>query len=219
MQARAIFEAAIEAADKTAQPVDPEIMVPLIAIRAELDMLKGVIDEVADAGVRQKGGRGRISGRDDDRVAARGAPWPGEIAEAAEFFSFGTNDLTQTTSASAATMPPRSWGNTGKGPDGPIPSSPRSEGVGELVAIARRTRTGRAHRHQARHLRRAWRRPGIHRFLRAGRARLCVLLPLSRADRTSGGGPGFARGPRREERLSKSAVRPRFSWSVRPPST
>ena len=78
-------------------------------------------------------------------------------------------------------------------------SSPRDpfvsldvEGVGELIAIA--AERGRATRPgpQARHLRRAWRRPGLDRLLRGGRPRLRQRLALPRADRPPGGGAGGA---------------------------
>src|SRR5262245_64144187 len=49
MQARAIFEAAVEAAKKTGKPVVPEVMVPLIATKAELDLVKARIDAMAEA--------------------------------------------------------------------------------------------------------------------------------------------------------------------------
>jgi hypothetical protein len=63
------------------------------------------------------------------------------------------------------------------------------DGVGELVRIAAEKGRRRA-RHQARHLRRAWRRPGVDRLLRGSRSGLRVLLALPRADRPLGGGAG-----------------------------
>ncbi len=96
MQARAIFEAAVEAARETGAPVVPEIMVPLVGLRAELDYVKGCIDRVArtvmdEAGMRIDYLVGTMI--ELPRAALRAH----SIAEAAEFFSFGTNDLTQTT--------------------------------------------------------------------------------------------------------------------------
>jgi pyruvate,orthophosphate dikinase len=96
MQARAIFEAAIEVGEKAGSTVTPEIMIPLVATKAELDILKGKIAGVAKAVAAEKGKDipyliGTMI--ELPRAALRG----GEIAETAEFFSFGTNDLTQTT--------------------------------------------------------------------------------------------------------------------------
>ena len=96
MQARAIFEAAVEAARETGAAVVPEIMVPLVGLRAELDYVKGCIDRVArkvmdEAGMRIDYLVGTMI--ELPRAALRAH----SIAEAAEFFSFGTNDLTQTT--------------------------------------------------------------------------------------------------------------------------
>jgi len=96
MQARAIFEAAIEVAEKTEKPVLPEIMVPLVAIKAEFDRVAALIAKAADAVAAEKGKR-------PDYIAGtmielpRAALLADKIAEGAAFFSFGTNDLTQTT--------------------------------------------------------------------------------------------------------------------------
>ncbi len=96
MQARAIFEAAVQAGRKTGEPVVPEIMVPLVGLKAELDFVKARIDAVAqevmsEAGIKIDYMVGTMI--ELPRAALRAA----EIAETAEFFSFGTNDLTQTT--------------------------------------------------------------------------------------------------------------------------
>jgi pyruvate,orthophosphate dikinase len=95
MQARAIFEAAAAVVKETGDKVEPEIMIPLIATRKELDILKERIDRIgADvmkaAGVRLDYLVGTMI--ELPRAVLRA----GEIAETAEFFSFGTNDLTQT---------------------------------------------------------------------------------------------------------------------------
>ena len=71
-------------------------MVPLVGLKEELDFVKARIDAAAKAVMAETGAAGRLSRRHDDRAAPRRAPRP-EIAESAEFFSFGTNDLTQTT--------------------------------------------------------------------------------------------------------------------------
>ncbi|MEQ8697941.1 MAG: pyruvate, phosphate dikinase, partial [Bauldia litoralis] len=96
MQARAIFEAAVDVAEKSGETVIPEVMIPLAATRQEIDLLKEVIDRVAD---EVRGDRGVTL---DYMVGTmielpRAALRAGDIAESAAFFSFGTNDLTQTT--------------------------------------------------------------------------------------------------------------------------
>ena len=96
MQARAIFEAAVEAGQKTGSPVVPEVMVPLIATKAELDIIKAIIDKVAKE-VESATGTS-ISYHVGTMIELpRAALRAGDIAQTAEFFSFGTNDLTQTT--------------------------------------------------------------------------------------------------------------------------
>ena len=96
MQARAIFEAVAEVQKRAGKTVIPEVMIPLVATRKEVDLMKAVIDQVA-AEVSQ------ISGQKFEYLVGtmielpRAALRAGEIAETAEFFSFGTNDLTQTT--------------------------------------------------------------------------------------------------------------------------
>jgi len=95
IQARAIFEAALEAAKSTGARVTPEIMVPLVATRAELARVKQIIDRTAQAVMEETGETlnyqvGTMI--ELPRAALQGA----QIAEVAEFFSFGTNDLTQT---------------------------------------------------------------------------------------------------------------------------
>ena len=96
MQARAIFEAAVAAAKETGEPVDLEIMVPLVGLRSELDYVKACIDRVAGNVAEETGMLiNYLAGTmiELPRAAIRAHV----IAETAEFFSFGTNDLTQTT--------------------------------------------------------------------------------------------------------------------------
>jgi pyruvate,orthophosphate dikinase len=96
MQARAIFEAAVDAAKRTGKPVVPEVMVPLIATKAEFDLVKARIDAMAVEVAREKGAK--VNYQVGTMIELpRAALMAGEIAETAEFFSFGTNDLTQTT--------------------------------------------------------------------------------------------------------------------------
>ncbi|MBB5666677.1 pyruvate,orthophosphate dikinase [Rhizobium leguminosarum] len=145
MQARAIFEAAVAAAQETGAAVVPEIMVPLVGLRSELDYVKARIDEVAGDVMREAGMKiDYLVGTmiELPRAALRAHV----IAEAAEFFSFGTNDLTQTT-----------FGISRDDASAFIPTYQRKgiiehdpfisldfDGVGELISIAaergRRTR-------------------------------------------------------------------------------
>ena len=136
MQARAIFEAAVEAAKRTGKPVVPEVMVPLIATKAELDLVKASIDAMAEAVARQTGTKvayqvGTMI--ELPRASLRAA----EIAETAEFFSLGTNDLTQTAfgiSRDDAASFLGTYMARGILASDPFVSIDR-EGVGELVRI------------------------------------------------------------------------------------
>ena len=137
MQARAIFEAAVEAGKKTGSPVVPEIMVPLVGIMKELDYVKARIDEVAKAVMDE-------SGTTIDYLVGtmielpRAAIRAHVIAEAAEFFSFGTNDLTQTTfgiSRDDASSFLETYRQKGIIEQDPFISLDL-EGVGELVRMA-----------------------------------------------------------------------------------
>jgi pyruvate,orthophosphate dikinase len=96
MQARAIFEAAVQVAKESGKPVVPEVMIPLVAMKGEFDFLKGRIETVAKAVETERGARFTyLIGTMIE--LPRAALKADEIAESAEFFSFGTNDLTQTT--------------------------------------------------------------------------------------------------------------------------
>jgi pyruvate, orthophosphate dikinase len=95
IQAVAIFEAAVAVARETGEPVAPEIMLPLIATRREFDILKEVVDRVAGEITRQAGVELPYTVGTMIELP-RAALLAGEIAKSAEFFSFGTNDLTQT---------------------------------------------------------------------------------------------------------------------------
>jgi len=96
MQARAIFEAAVIVAEKSGEAPIPEVMIPLVGTRRELELMKAVVDKAAQAVFADKG-------RTIEYLVGtmielpRAALKAGEIAEAGQFFSFGTNDLTQTT--------------------------------------------------------------------------------------------------------------------------
>ena len=96
MQAEAIFEAAVSVAKNFDCMPSPEVMIPLVATKEEFEILKRVVDRVAE----------KVFSRHDIKISylvgtmielPRAALRAGDIAENAEFFSFGTNDLTQTT--------------------------------------------------------------------------------------------------------------------------
>ncbi|GAK45065.1 pyruvate phosphate dikinase [Tepidicaulis marinus] len=147
MQARAIFEAALLAGEQTGAPVVPEVMVPLVATKNELDFLKPRIDAVAEAVMKEKGARFDYSVGTMIELP-RAALQAGKIAETAEFFSFGTNDLTQTAfgiSRDDAASFLNEYLTNGILEQDPFVSLDR-EGVGELIAIAaergRATRPG-----------------------------------------------------------------------------
>ncbi|MGZ8286861.1 MAG: pyruvate, phosphate dikinase [Allosphingosinicella sp.] len=96
MQARAIFEAAVAVAREGGKAPIPEVMVPLVATRAELRIIKDLIDRTAETVFTAQGSKvDYLVGTmiELPRAALRAA----DIAEEAEFFSFGTNDLPQTT--------------------------------------------------------------------------------------------------------------------------
>ncbi|MEX1155244.1 putative PEP-binding protein, partial [Parvibaculum sp.] len=137
MQARAIFEGALLAAKETGAAVIPEIMVPLVSMKTELDFLKARIVAVAAEVEKEQGVNLRYHVGTMIELP-RAALMAREIAESAEFFSFGTNDLTQTTYGisrdDAAQFMNDYLGKKILMQD-PFVSLDR-EGVGELVRIA-----------------------------------------------------------------------------------
>ena len=145
-QARAIFEAAINAGRKTGKPVVPEVMIPLIAYRTEFDLLRTTIVATANA-VRKETGAELEFQIGTMIELPRAALRAGEIAageEGAEFFSFGTNDLTQTClglSRDDAAPILANYAERAIFEVDPFVSIDR-DGVGELVAIG--TERGRA---------------------------------------------------------------------------
>jgi len=146
MQARAIFEAACEVAKESGEAPLPEIMIPLVATKRELEILRTLVDRVAEEVFAQ------VGHRVDYLVGTmielpRAALMARQIAEHADFFSFGTNDLTQTTLGVSRDDSARFLGpyvDQGIFPRDPFVSLD-IEGVGELVSMAvergRATRT------------------------------------------------------------------------------
>ncbi len=96
MQARAIFEAAMNVERSGGKRVQLEIMIPLVGFRSEFDFLKERIAAVSRT-IAKEHGRAPAFMTGTMIELPRAALRAGEIAESAEFFSFGTNDLTQTT--------------------------------------------------------------------------------------------------------------------------
>jgi pyruvate,orthophosphate dikinase len=137
MQARAIFEAAASIAKETGRAPVPEVMIPLVATAKEFEILKLVVDQTAAAVFAETGTKF------DYMVGTmielpRAALQAGKIAQTAEFFSFGTNDLTQTTfglSRDDAGHFLKIYEEKGIYAKDPFVSIDR-EGVGELVQIA-----------------------------------------------------------------------------------
>ena len=96
MQTRAVMEAAIEVKEEKGYDIIPEIMIPLVGDKKELKFVKDVVVEVAEQVKKEK--NSDISYHIGTMIEIpRAALLAGEIAEEAEFFSFGTNDLTQMT--------------------------------------------------------------------------------------------------------------------------
>jgi pyruvate,orthophosphate dikinase len=137
MQARAVFEAACDVAEEKGVAPIPEIMIPFVLAKRELDLIKARVDAVAhevfSARKRQL----------DYFVGTmielpRAALLAGEIAQTAEFFSFGTNDLTQTTMGLSRDDAGKFLGTYVE--RGVLPHEPfvsiDAEGVGELVELA-----------------------------------------------------------------------------------
>ncbi len=145
MQARAIFEAAVNVEKETGAAPVPEVMIPLVATHRELALLKDVVDAAAKAVFAE-------TGTTLDYLVGtmielpRAALQAGEIANSAAFFSFGTNDLTQTTlgiSRDDAGRFLKAYEDKGIYEKDPFVTIDQ-EGVGELVRLA--AKRGRATR-------------------------------------------------------------------------
>lgn len=147
IQARAIFEAACDVAEKSGAAPIPEVMIPLVATKRELELMKKVVDTAAEWVFAEKGRR--IEYLVGTMIELpRAALMADEIAEVGEFFSFGTNDLTQTTLGVSRDDAGRfltQYVDKGIFARDPFVSLD-VEGVGQLIEIAvekgRRTRSG-----------------------------------------------------------------------------
>jgi pyruvate, orthophosphate dikinase len=136
MQARAIFEAAIEAGKALRDRVIPEIMVPLVATKGELDLVKERIAGMARAVEKERGTNVAYSVGTMVELP-RACLMAGEIGKSAEFFSFGTNDLTQTTFGLSRDDAGRFLGEyADKGIIQHDPFVTLDQAVGELMQIA-----------------------------------------------------------------------------------
>jgi len=137
MQARAIFEAACDVAVASGAAPVPEVMIPLVATRKELEILKALVDRTAAEVFAEKGNS--VAYHVGTMIELpRAALMAGEIAEVGEFFSFGTNDLTQTTlgvSRDDAAKFLTPYVEQGIYPRDPFVSLD-IEGVGQLVELA-----------------------------------------------------------------------------------
>ena len=145
MQARAIFEAALMASEGKAVCVIPEIMIPLVMGKPEFELMKKLVDATAEAVFAEVGKRLEYLVGTMIELP-RAALKAGEIAEVAQFFSFGTNDLTQTTFGISRDDAAHFIGHYKR--LGLIEQDPfvslDVEGVGELIRIA--TERGKATR-------------------------------------------------------------------------
>jgi pyruvate,orthophosphate dikinase len=137
MQARAIFEAACDVTAEGGEPIVPEVMIPLVGTRKELAILKALVERVASQVFAEKGRMlNYLVGTMIE--LPRAALMAGEIAEEAKFFSFGTNDLTQTTLGVSRDDAGRfltAYVEQGIYPRDPFVSLD-VEGVGQLIALA-----------------------------------------------------------------------------------
>ena len=136
MQARAIFEAALDVAKETGNAPVPEIMIPLVATRRELELMRAVVVQTAERVFNER--KAQVEYLVGTMIELpRAALRAGEIAEEAEFFSFGTNDLTQTAlgiSRDDASRFLKVYEEKGIYEKDPFVSIDR-DGVGELVRI------------------------------------------------------------------------------------
>ena len=194
MQGRAILAGAARVAAEGKTPL-PEIMIPLVGHVNELRETRAIL-EAEVARIVETSGQ-QVDYKFGTMIEVpRGALTADEIAEHAEFFSFGTNDLTQ-----------MAFGYSRDDAEGKflmqyvdrkiLPENPFQvldvAGIGQLVRIARREGSGHQAGSEDRHLRRARWRPAEHRLLPRGRPELRELLAVPGSGGAAGGGAGRAR--------------------------
>ena len=194
MQTRAIMEAACQL-NKEGLKVVPEIMIPLVGFVKEFTDQKAIVERVCQEVMKEQGVKIKYLIGTMIEVP-RGAVTADEIAAEAQFFSFGTNDLTQMTFGF-------SRDDIGKFLkiyqekrilDADPFASIDTVGVGKLVRIGLQAGPQDASGPQARRLRRARRRPVVDSLLPEGRPELRELLAVPRAGGAAGGGAGGAVG-------------------------
>ena len=180
MQTRAVIKAALNV--NAAHPdwnIVPEIMIPLVGEVKELKYVKDVVVEAADKLIAEAGSSMKYKVGTMIEIP-RAALTADEIAKEAEFFSFGTNDLTQMTFGFSRDDAGKFLGAYY---DKKIyESDPFARldqtGVGKLVSMAAKMGRETQPAHPPRHLRRARRRSHVRRVLPQGRPGLCLLQPV-----------------------------------------
>ena len=203
MQVRAIGEAAALAVAARASQSNPEIMIPLVGARASSSACATLVDEAAKKRHRRVGPA--IPYTIGTMIELpRACVLADRIAEHADFFSFGTNDLTQTTFGLSRDDMGRflpAYIDEGILPDDPFAALDQTASARWSSSASARGREVKPEA-QGRHLRRARRRPELGRVLPPGGLRLRVVLAVPRADRPPRG--GRAALARREERRASS---------------
>ena len=164
MQTRAVMQAAINVKKECGYDIVPEIMIPLVGSEKELAFVKHIVDETAKKVFEEQGMTLNYHVGTMIEIP-RAAVTADEIAKQAEFFSFGTNDLTQMTFGFSRDDAGKFLGAYY---DNKIFESDPfarldTDGVGKLVEMAAKLGRRDPPRHQAGHLRRARRRPELHR--------------------------------------------------------
>ena len=192
MQTRAVIRAAINVQKRHADwTVKPEIMIPLVGEVKELKYVKDVVVATADEELKAAGVEMQYKVGTMIEIP-RAALTADEIAKEAEFFSFGTNDLTQMTFGFSRDDAGKFLGAyyDKKIYENDPFARLDQVGVGKLVKMAADSRPPDPPRPAPRHLRRARRRSFLRRVLPQGWPGLRVLLPVPRAHRPPRRRPG-----------------------------